>query len=86
MNYKPTKWQMFKIKLGMGMPFAPVHEIGQIDDHTVIRFKDYYVGLMEKDGEIINFGWSKDPHMFPDVNINEYWTSNPPKQHKGRSK
>lgn len=65
-----------KVKLSMGKPLAPVHNIGKIDAHTVIRFKDYYVGLMERDGEIVNFGWSKDPHMFPDVNINDFWVAN----------
>lgn len=83
MENKPTKWQIFKIKLGLGVPFAPTVNLGKIDSHTVIRFKDYYVGLMERDGEIINFSWSKDPHNFPDVNINEHWLATPPSKRRG---
>ena len=77
MDKKPSFWQMLKIKLSMGEPFAKVTYLGEVD-HTVIRFKEKYLSIMEgKDGEM-NFGWSDDPHMFPDVNINDFWTAVPP--------
>lgn len=78
MDKKPTWWQMMKVKIGMGEPFAKVTYVGEVDHSTVIRFKDYYVSLMEVDGEIVSFGWSKDPHILPDVNINDFWTASPP--------
>lgn len=70
---KPSRWQIFKTKLSLGHPFSPTVDLGQIDDHTVIRFKGYYIDVIEKGGEIISQGWSTDPHMFPDVNINDFW-------------
>lgn len=72
MDKKPTWWQIMKIKLSMGRPLAPVQFIDQ-DTHTVIRFKTHYISIMEKDEKIVDLGWSNDPHMFPDVNINDYW-------------
>lgn len=78
MKTKPTRWQMFKLKLSLGKPFNPVHNLGAVE-HTVIRFKDKYISIMEGENDAMDFGWSKSPHMFPDVNINDFWTATPPK-------
>lgn len=83
MDKNPTWWQIFKLKLSMGKPLAPVPNLGQIDHSTVIRFKDYYVNIMEANGEIVNLGWSKDPHMFPDVNINDFLSVTPVGERQG---
>lgn len=76
METKPTWWQMFKIKLSLGHPLAPTNNLGQVD-HTVIRFKDKYISIMEGENDAMNFAWSRNPHMFHDVNINDFWEAHP---------
>lgn len=78
MDTKPTWWQMMKVKLSMGKPFAPVHDMTHLDPskRTIIRFKDKFIELWEDDeGDLVHYSWSKDPHRFPDANINDFWTA-----------
>ena len=79
MDKKPSWWQMMKVKIGLGVPFAPTEDLGQCDE-VVIKYKDMYISLLisVESGEIKSMGWSKDPHMFR-VNINDYWTAVSPK-------
>lgn len=77
---KPNRLQMFLIKLRAGHPFSPVEDLGQLKDHAVIRYKHYFIDVMVLEDGTLRLGWSEDPHMFPDVNINEFWTSQPPQK------
>ena len=81
MENKPTWWQLFKIKLGLGVPFVPTVNLGQVETY-VIKFKDYYIEILEgKDGEL-HIGWSKDVNMFPHTNMNDYWEAKDPNADK----
>lgn len=77
---KPNWWQRRKIGFKLGHPTAPWELIndGKPVQSLVIRYKDLYfdVKLDAETGEPTgDFGWSRDPHMFPDVNINDFWTA-----------
>jgi hypothetical protein len=60
---KPSWWQIFKIKLGLGHPLAPVRNLGKCDQ-VLIKYKDVYITLLiaaegESAGEIVSLGWSE---------------------------
>ncbi len=74
---KPNWFRRRKIAIEQGVPLAQWENLGNVE-HTVIRFKDYYLSVMERDGEIVSQAWSKDPHMFQDVNINDFWSAEAP--------
>lgn len=76
MDKKPTKWQMFKIKARMGKPFASVHDMTGYT-RTVIKFKDKYIEVAEGPDDAVEFGWSRNPDMFPDLNLNDIWVASP---------
>lgn len=89
MNKKPNWWQRRKISILMGRPEARWHLMngGKPVQSVVIRYKDMYfeVSLDAETGEPTgDFAWSRDPHMFPDVNINDFLTAAPIQQ-KGES-
>lgn len=70
-----------KVKISMGKPFAPVVDLTNLDRSriTFIKFKDKYIELYEdEDGELQHYSWSKNPDMFPDLNLNDVWVATPP--------
>lgn len=80
MDKKPNWWQRRKISIQMGRPAAQWHLVndGKPVENKVIRYKDLYfeITLDAETGQPTgDFGWSRDPHMFPDVNINDFWTA-----------
>lgn len=71
MESKPTWWQLFKIKLGLGVPFVQTINLGQVETY-VIKFKDYYIEVLEDEQGKLHLGWSKDPSMFSHTNMNDF--------------
>lgn len=88
MDKKPNWWQRRKIGMSQGAPLAPWRTLndGKPVQSLVIRYKDIYLDV-KLDGETDlptgDFGWSRSPHMFPDVNINEFWRAVPPEEAQG---
>lgn len=67
----------------MGAPVAPWHMVndGKPVLSRIIRYKDMYFNITLDGATELptgDFGWSHDPHMFPDVNINDFWTASAP--------
>jgi hypothetical protein len=84
MDKEPNWWQRRKISISMGRPTASWHLMndGNPVENTIIRFKDLYLEVTldaETKEPTGDFAWSRDPHMFPDVNINDFWTATAPK-------
>lgn len=70
-----------KVKISMGKPFAPVRDMTHLDPakFVYIKFKDKYIELYEdEDGELQHYSWSKNPDMFPDLNLNDVWVAAKP--------
>ncbi len=88
MDKKPNWWQRRKISILMGRPEARWHLVnrGKLVISLVIRYKELYfdIKLDAETGEPTgDFGWSRDPHMFPDVNINDFLVAAPIEENSG---
>lgn len=68
----------FWLKTGAKLEIA---NDGDAVQEIVIRYKDYYFGIMLDAGTgepTGDFGWSTDPGMFPSTPIREYMIAKPP--------
>lgn len=58
---------------------ADIEDLGQVE-HTIVRFKGYFISVMEQDNEIVSLGWTDDVTMYSaEIPIRDYWESKPPR-------
>ena len=73
MNWLQRK--LFKLRTGNDIKIA---NDGKAVEELVIRHKDFYFGIMldAESGEPTgDFGWSRDPGMFPSTPVRDFYTA-----------
>lgn len=58
---------LFRAKTGAG-----IVNLGLVKEETIIRFKDYYIHVLEND-EGLNLSRSNEPISTTDIPVREYW-------------